>query len=197
MSISAEDVKNLREKTGAGMMDCKNALKESGGDAAKATEILRKKGLDKANKKAGRTTKEGRIGSYIHHGGKVGVLVEIDCETDFVAKNEDFKVFMKEVAMQIAAAHPLYVTREEVPGTLIEKEKEIIKEQIKDKPEQVQEKIISGKLEKFYEDICLMDQKFIKDDKKSVKALLGELVGKIGENIVVKRFSRFVVGEEG
>jgi len=197
-------IKELREKTGAGMMDCKNALKEASGDGQKAIEILRKKGLMKAQKKSTRTAKEGLIESYIHTNGKIGVLVEINCETDFVARNEDFKAFTKDITMQIAAAHPMYVKREDVPGEVVEKEKEIIKAQLEDssakdgkkKPADVIEKIITGKLEKFYEETCLIEQPFIKDQNVKVRDLLTNLVSKIGENILIRRFVRYQLGEE-
>jgi elongation factor Ts len=194
-------IKKLREKTGAGMMACKNALKEASGDAKKAIEILRKKGLSTAQKKLSRSTNQGIVQSYVHMGGKIGVLVEVNCETDFVARNEDFQAFAKDMAMQVAAAHPSYVKREDVPVDVLEKEKEIIKAQIslsggKEKPQQVMEKIVAGKLEKFYETACLMEQPFIKDQNIKIKDLLVDLVSKIGENITVKRFVRFQIGEE-
>lgn len=194
-------IKTLRQKTGAGMMACKDALKEASGDAKKALELLRKKGLSIAIQKLGRTAKEGLIQSYIHTGGKIGVLVEINCETDFVARNEEFVTFTRDIAMQIAAAHPIYVTKENVPENIIVKEKEIIEAQIslaggKEKPAEVMEKIVTGKLGKYYEEVCLMEQPFIKDQNLKVKDLLVELVAKIGENISVRRFMRFQVGEE-
>ncbi|MFH1753933.1 MAG: translation elongation factor Ts [Candidatus Omnitrophota bacterium] len=194
-------IKELREKTGAGMMDCKNALKEASGDSKKAIDILRKKGLMNAQKRAGRAAKEGLIQSYIHTNGKIGVLVEINCETDFVARNEDFKTFAKDVAMQVAAAHPTCVKREDVPGEVIEKEKEIIRAQMdapggKKKPENVIDKIVSGKIEKFYEEACLLEQVFIKDQSVKVQDLLDNLVSKIGENISIRRFVRYQLGEE-
>ncbi len=197
MSITAEMVKQLREKTGAGMMDCKKALTEAGGDFDKAIEILRKKGMAQAEKKASRQTSEGVIGSYIHM-DKIGVLVEVNCETDFVARNEDFKAFVKDLAMHIAAASPKYLDRESVPQEVIEKEKEIYKDQVKDKPANVVDRIVEGKLEKFYEANCLMDQIFIKDpeQKKTIRDLLTEMIAKIGENIKIRRFVRFQVGEE-
>ena len=189
-------VKQLRELTSAGIMDCKQALSEAGNDIETAVNLLRKKGAEMASKKASRATKEGRIEAYIHHGGKIGVLVEVSCETDFVAKNEDFKHFIKDIAMQIAAANPRYINREEVPVEVLETEREIIKEQIKGKPSQVVEKAIPGKLEKFYQQACLLEQPFIKDEKVFIKDLLASLVGKIGENIIIKRFTRFQVGLE-
>ncbi|RMG68530.1 MAG: translation elongation factor Ts [Nitrospirae bacterium] len=197
MSITAEMVKNLREKTGAGMMDCKKALTEAGGDFDKAVELLRKKGLAAAEKKAGRQASEGVIASYIHM-DKIGVMVEVNCETDFVARTDDFKQFVKDIAMHIAAASPRYLKREDIPEEVINKEKEIYKEQIKNKPEHVIEKIVEGKLEKFYSDVCLLDQVFVKDPegKKKVKDLLTEMIAKLGENIVIRRFVRYQLGEE-
>jgi len=196
-TVSAAQVKDLREKTGAGMMDCKKALAESGGDTAKAEELLRKKGLARAANKAGRVAAEGAVGSYIHMGGKIGVLVEVNCETDFVARTEGFQQLVKDMAMQIAAFNPLYVRREEVPAAVVAKEIEIAKEQVRDgkKPEAILEKIAQGKLEKYYEQVCLLDQPFAKDDKKKVHEVITEAVAKIGENIQVRRFSRFVLGE--
>lgn len=197
MNITAEMVKNLREKTGAGMMDCKKALTEAGGDFDKAVELLRKKGLAAAEKKAGRQASEGVIGSYIHM-DKIGVLLEVNCETDFVARTDDFKQFVKDVAMHIAAASPRYLKREDIPEDVINKEKEIYKEQIKNKPEHVIEKIVEGKLEKFYSEVCLLDQVFVKDPegKKKVKDLLTEMIAKLGENIIIRRFVRYQIGEE-
>ncbi len=197
MTITAEMVKNLREKTGAGMMDCKKALTEAEGDFDKAVELLRKKGLAAAEKKAGRQASEGVIGSYIHM-DKIGVLLEVNCETDFVARTDDFKEFVKDVAMHIAAASPRYLSREDIPEDVINKEKEIYKEQIKNKPEHVVEKIVQGKLEKFYSEVCLLDQVFVKDPegKKKVKDLLTEMIAKLGENIVIRRFVRYQLGEE-
>ena len=195
--ISANAVKELREKTGAGMMDCKKALAESGGDFAKAEEFLRKKGLASAAKKAGRIASEGAVGSYIHMGGKIGVLVEVNCETDFVARNEAFQALVKDVAMQIAASNPLWVRREEVPADVVAKELEIAKAQMREqkKPEAIIEKIAQGKVDKFYKEVCLLEQPFVKDDKKSVQEMITEQVSKIGENIQVRRFARFVLGE--
>jgi elongation factor Ts len=197
MTITAEMVKQLREKTGAGMMDCKKALSESAGDFDKAIEILRKKGLAAAEKKAGRQTSEGLIGSYIHM-DKIGVLVEVNCETDFVARTDDFRQFVKDIAMHIAAANPTYLDRESVPQEVIQKEKEIYREQIKNKPEHVVERIIEGKIEKFYAENCLLEQIFIKDpeQKKKIKDILTEMIAKLGENIKIKRFVRFQLGEE-
>lgn len=195
--ISADMVKELREKTGAGMMECKKALQESNGDFEKAVTVLRQKGLASASKKAGRTASEGLVSSYIHM-DRIGVLVEVNCETDFVARTEDFRNLVKDIAMHIAAANPVYVSREQVPQETIEKEKEIYRAQISGKPPQVVEKIIEGKLEKFYNDTCLLDQVFIKDpeQKMKVKDLITEKIAKLGENIVVRRFARFQLGEK-
>lgn len=189
-------IKKLRDKTSAGIVDCKKALKESGGDIDKAIEILRKQGAVLASKKAGRTAKEGRIESYIHSGGKIGVLVEVNCESDFVARNDDFKAFVKDIAMQIAASSPLYLKKEDVPAEAIKKETEIIKAQVTDKPAAAIEKITEGKLNKFFEDICLLEQPFIKDANLKVKDVLTSMIAKIGENIVIKRFARYLLGEE-
>jgi elongation factor Ts len=194
-------IKQLREKTGAGMMDCKNALKEASGDTQKAIDILRKKGLMKAQKKSSRAVKEGIVQSYIHTNGKIGVLVEVNCETDFVARNEEFKAFAKDISMQVAAAHPAYIKREDVPEDVVGKEKEIIKAQIaesggKKKPPQVLDKIVTGKLEKFYEEACLLEQPFIRDQNIKMQELLTNLVAKIGENISIRRFVRYQLGEE-
>ncbi len=194
--VTIDSIKLLRERTNAPMMDCKNALKEANGDITKALDILKKRGQIVALKKALRSAKEGRIESYIHSNGKIGVLVEIDCETDFVARNEEFKRFARDIAMQIAACSPIYLNREAIPKEVIEKEKELLKEGIKDKPSQVVEKIAQGKLEKFYSEACLMDQNFIKDEKTTIKEYLESLIGKIGENILIRRFIRFQVGEE-
>jgi len=196
MAISADLVKKLREKTNAPMMDCKKALEESNGNMEIAVDLLKKRGQIVALKKAGRSAKEGVIGSYIHLNGKIGVLLEVNCETDFVSRNEEFKQFVKDVSMQIAATSPSYVSREEVPANITEKEKDSLKEGIKNKPENVIEKIVQGKLEKFYSEVCLIDQPFVKDDKIAIKDYLTNLIGKIGENIVIRRFVRFQVGEE-
>jgi elongation factor Ts len=195
--VSASAVKELREKTGAGMMDCKKALTEAGGDFTKAEEVLRKKGLAAAAKKSSRAATEGAVASYIHMGGKIGVLVEVNCETDFVARTEGFQALVKDLAMQIAAAAPLYVRRDEVPADVIAKEKEIAMAQMRDqkKPEAILEKIAVGKVEKYYEQVCLVDQLFVKDDKKKVSEVITDAVAKIGENIQVRRFARFVLGE--
>lgn len=195
--ISASAVKELREKTGAGMMDCKKALAEAGGDFQKAEEVLRKKGLSAAAKKASRAATEGAVGSYVHMGGKIGVLVEVNCETDFAARNDAFQTLVKDVAMQIAASAPLYVKREEVPPEVVAKELEIARAQAREqkKPEPIIEKIAQGKLDKYYKEFCLLEQPFVKDDKKSVQDMITEQVAKIGENIQVRRFARFVLGE--
>ncbi|ACG71525.1 MULTISPECIES: translation elongation factor Ts [unclassified Anaeromyxobacter] len=195
--ISAKMVQELREKTGAGMMDCKKALTEAGGDLAKAEEVLRKKGLSAAAKKTGRAATEGAVASYIHMGGKIGVLVEVNCETDFVARTEGFQGLVKEIAMQIAAASPRWVRREEVPADVVAKELEIAKAQAREqkKPEAILEKIATGKVEKFYSEFCLMEQAWVKDDKKKIQDVLTDAVAKIGENIQIRRFARFVLGE--
>jgi len=191
-----EDIKKLREKTGAGMMDCKQALKEANGEMEKAIEILRKKGVSIAAKKASRATKEGVAESYIHHGSKIGVLLEVNCETDFVARNQDFKKFVKDVAMQIAATAPRYIKREDVPKLVLDKEREIFKAQIKDKPANVIDKIVEGRLEKFYEETCLLEQPFVRDPNIKIKELLTSIVAKTGENALIRRFVRYQVGEE-
>lgn len=194
VKFSSTDLTKLRELTGAGMLDCKNALVEAGGDLKGAQDVIRKKGLDIAKKKSTREAREGQIAAYIHAGGKLGVLLEINCETDFVAKNETFQSFTRDIAMQIAAAHPLYVSSNDIPAAEFEKEKAVFFEQVKDKPEAVRSKIIEGKLTKRYEDICLLNQKFIKDDSRTVQDLLTEFIAKIGENIIIRRFTRFEVG---
>lgn len=194
--VSPTLVKQLREKTNAGMMDCKKALVEAGGDLEKAEDILRKKGIASASKKASRSVKEGVIASYIHLQGKVGVLVEVNCETDFVAKNDIFREFVKDLTLHIAAAHPVYVVRDEVPEAVIEREREIYREQVKGKPANVVEKIVDGKLDKFYGSVCLLDQAFIKDPDKTIKDLVASKIAELGENIVIRRFARFAVGEE-
>ena len=193
--ISAKTVKELREKTGAGMMDCKQALAESGGDMEKAVDVLRKKGLAAAQKKSSRVTKEGAIDSYIHAGGRIGVLVEVGVETDFVARSEPFKEFTHDLAMQVAASNPLWVRREEVPAEVIEREKDIYREQARGKPDNVVEKMLEGKLNKFFQEVCLMEQPFVKDPDRSVEQLRTALVGVIGENVEVRRFMRFQLGE--
>jgi len=194
--ITSEMVRTLREKTGAGMMECKKALTESEGDFEKAVSLLRQKGLASAEKKAGRVASEGIIGSYIHM-GKIGVMVEINCETDFVARTDDYKELVKDIAMHIAAANPSYLSRDDVPQDIIEREKEIYRAQIKDKPQHVIEKIIEGKLDKFYTETCLLDQIFIKDpeQKKKIKDLITDNIARLGENIVIRRFIRFQLGE--
>jgi elongation factor Ts len=202
MEITLDLVKKLREKTGAGVGDCKEALSQSNGDMEKAIEFLRKKGLASAARKASRVAKQGLVDSYIHMGGKIGVLLEVNCETDFVARNEEFKKFVRDLALQIAATNPSYVKREDVPVEITDKEKAILKEQIansaqgKGKPDAVLEKIITGRLDKFYQEVCLLEQPFVKDPSLTVKDYLGAVVGKIGENIVIRRFTRYQLGEE-
>lgn len=195
-TISADLVKQLREKTGAGIMDCKTALSDNNGDMEKAIEFLRKKGLATAAKRAGRAVSEGTIQSYIHMGGKLGVLVEVGCETDFVAKNEDFQEFARNIAMHIAASNPLGIVPEDIPQETIDKEMEIYKAQAKEtgKPDNILEKIAQGKLQKFVKENCLMDQPYVRNPDITVADLLNELIAKIGENITIKRFSRFQVG---
>ena len=197
MEVSANMVKELREKTGAGMMDCKKALAETGGDFQKALDYLRQKGLATAAKRAGRVASEGRIGSYIHAGGKIGVMVEVNCETDFVAKTDDFQAFAKDVAMHIAASSPSYIRREEVTVEVLAREKEIYRAQARDakKPEKVIDKIVEGKLEKFYGETCLLEQPFVKDPDLTIQDLLNGLIGKLGEKIEIRRFTRYQVGE--
>ncbi|WP_019107181.1 translation elongation factor Ts [Peptoniphilus senegalensis] len=196
MAITAALVKELREKTGAGMMDCKKALSETNGDMDKAVDFLREKGLASVAKKASRIASEGLVESYIH-GGRIGVLVEVNSETDFVAKNEEFKAFVRDIAMQVAAVAPKYVSREEVPAEEVEHEKMVLTEQARgeNKPEHIIEKMVEGRLEKFYEEICLLDQDFIKDPDKKIRDILNDLIAKIGENIKIRRFVRFEVGE--
>jgi elongation factor Ts len=193
--ITAGMVKELREKSGAGMMDCKKALTACGGDPEKAIDELRKQGLASAQKKSSRATKEGAIDAYVHAGGKIGVLVEVGVETDFVARSDQFKEFTHDLAMHVAAAQPRWVAREEVPEDIVEREKAIYAEQVKDKPANVLEKIVTGKLEKFYGDTCLMEQAFIKDPDRTIEQLRTDLVGVIGENVEVRRFTRFQLGE--
>lgn len=197
MEISASLVKELRERTNAGFMDCKTALKESGGDMEKAIDYLRVKGLATAQKKSHRQTNEGLVLSYIHPGSRIGVLLELNCETDFVARTEEFQTFARDVAMQIAATAPLGVRREDIPGDVLEKERAVFRTQALEqkKPEKVVEKIVEGKIEKFYAESCLLDQPFIKDDSKTVLGLLNELIGKLGENIKIVRFARFQIGQ--
>jgi elongation factor Ts len=193
MTIDAKMVKDLREKTGAPMMDCKEALTESNGDLEKAAEYLRKKGLKTADKKASRETSEGLVGSYIHHNGLVGVLVEVNCETDFVARNEEFQALVHDLGQHIAAAKPLYLDREEVPADVLAKEREIIAAQIKGKPDNIVEKIVDGKINKYFQENCLLEQPFVKDDSKTILDLVKELIGKLGENMKIRRFARFDV----
>ncbi|MFC2159482.1 translation elongation factor Ts [Actinomycetota bacterium] len=197
MEIKPELVKELRIKSSAGMMDCKKALMECSGDLDKAEDLLREKGLAQASKKASRATKEGIIDSYIHNGSKIGVLVEVNCETDFVARNEMFKSLVHDIALHIAAANPTYVTIDEVPADEIEKEKEIYKKQALNdgKPEKIVEKIAEGRIKKYYEESVLLEQAFVKDPDKKIDELIKENIAKIGENIVIKRFCRFVLGE--
>jgi len=195
MNISTEDVKKLREATGAGMMDAKKALQESG-SFEDAVSYLRKKGHASLAKKSDRVAKEGVVTSYIHAGGKIGVLLELNCETDFVARNEEFKELANSLSLHVAAAAPIYVSRDQVPEVAHENEKNIYREQIKDKPAAMQEQIITGKLEKYYEMVCLLDQPYVRDPDKKVKDLIAETVSKLGENIQVRRFTRFVLGAE-
>jgi len=196
MEITAKMVKELREATSAGMMDCKKALKETDGDMEKAGEYLRKKGIASASKKEGRATSQGVVGSYIHMGGKVGVLVEVACETDFVARTDDFQGFVHNLAMHIAAAYPLAVTREEVDPTLIEKEKEIYRAQMLEqgKPAEMIDKIVEGKVDKYYSEIVLLEQKYVKDPDMTIADYLKSIIGSLGENMAIKRFSRFQIG---
>jgi elongation factor Ts len=197
MNITADQVKTLREKTGAGIVDCKTALSQSSGDMDKAVDYLRKKGLASAEKKAGRVTAEGTVASYIHAGGKIGVLVEINCETDFVAKTDEFQALVRDVAMHVAAASPQFVRREEVTKDVLDKEREIFRAQAKElkKPDNVIEKIVDGKIEKYYADICLMEQPFVRDPDKSVQEMIKGAVAKLGENITIRRFARYQLGE--
>ena len=196
MIISAKLVQELREKTNVGMMDCKKALEEAGGNLAEAEVVLRKKGVATAAKKASRSAKEGVIASYIHMGGKMGVLVEVNCETDFVAKTDKFRDFVKDIALHIAAAKPICVTRETVPPAIIEKEKEIARAQMQGKPPQIIEKIVEGKIDKYYSTVCLLEQAFIKDPDKTVKDLLTGKIAELGENIVIKRFTIYELGQD-
>jgi elongation factor Ts len=192
--VSASAVKDLREKTGAGLLDCQKALTEAKGNIEEAITILRKKSGGKVDKLASRATKEGLIESYIHVGGKVGVLLEVNCETDFVARNDDFKAFLKDICLQIAAANPLYVNREEVPEADLTKERDIATASLEGKPAAAIQKIVEGKLEKFYSTVCLLDQPFVKIPEKTVKDILGEKIAKIGENISIRRFTRYQLG---
>jgi len=197
MEISIEKVKDLRQRTGAGVVDCKAALQEAKGDMEAAVEYLRRKGLATAAKKAGRIATDGQVSSYIHAGGKMGVLVEINCETDFVAKTEDFQAFVKNIAMHIAAANPQYIRREDIPPEVLERERRIYRSQALDvgKPEKVINKIVEGKLERFYSEVCLLEQTYIKDSDLTVKEVFDALIAKIGENITIRRFARFQLGE--
>ena len=196
--ITSAMVVELREKTGCGMMDCKSALNETKGNIEEAVSFLRKKGLASAAKRAGRTAAQGVVESYIHTGGKIGVMIEVNCETDFVARNEDFIKFAKELAMQIAAQNPLYISKEDVPENVVEKEKEIVTTQAKEegKPEAALAKICEGRINKYFEEICLLEQPFIRDPKIKIKDLLGGMAAKIGENIVIRRFTRYQLGEK-
>jgi elongation factor Ts len=198
MSVDMSLVKKLREQTGVSITECKKAIVEADNDYEKAEELLRKKGFEKAKAKSSRVTNSGAIGSYIHSNRNIGVMVELGCETDFVAKNEDFLALQKDIAMQIAAMNPMFISEKNIPEATLEKEKEIYREQMKDsgKPEQVIDKIIEGKLGKYYAEACLLKQKFFKDDTKSIEDLIAEKIHKLGENIVVKRFIRYQVGEE-
>ena len=193
--ITAELVKTLREKTNVGMMECKNALNEADGDLEKAETILRKKGIAKADKKADRQTKEGIVASYIHLAGRVGVLIEVNCETDFVAKNENFRELVKDITLHIAASNPRFLQREDVSAEFIAKEREIAAEQVKGKPANIVEKIVEGKVDKFYGTICLMEQPFIKNPDVSIADLVKSKISELGENIVIRRFTRYMVGE--
>jgi elongation factor Ts len=196
MAITVEMVKELREKTGAGMMDCKKALSETEGDIEQAVDYLRQKGLSDAAKRTSRTATEGAIGSYIHPGGKLGVLVEINCESDFVARTEDFQTLVKDVAMHIAAANPLYLRREEVPGAAVAREKNIYEAQAREggKPEKIIERIVQGKLEKFFQEVCLLEQPFVKEPDMNISQLVSSKIAKLGENIVIRRFQRYQLG---
>ena len=194
--VNPQLVKTLREKTNAGMMDCKRALEEANGDFEKAETILRTKGMASAAKRATRATKEGIVAAYIHLQGKVGVLVEVNCETDFVAKNENFREFVKDITLHIAAANPVCVGREQVPAAQIEREKEIYRGQVKGKPANITEKIVEGKLEKFYSTVCLLDQAFIKNPDITIQDLVKSKISELGENIVIRRFTRYMVGED-
>ncbi|MFO8057828.1 MAG: translation elongation factor Ts [bacterium] len=198
MAITAELVKKLREKTGAGMMDCKRALEETGGDLDQSVNILRTKGQATSDKRAGKSAKEGLIGTYVHRpGGKIGVMVEVDCETDFVARTAEFEAFARDVAMHIAASNPSYISREEVPDDVLEQEREIFRNQALDagKPEKVIDKIVEGKLEKYFSENCLLEQQFVKDQDKTINDIINDMIGKTGEKMVIRRFARFQVGE--
>ncbi len=196
MNITSQMVKDLRDKTGAGMMDCKKALSENSGDMEKAIDFLRQKGLAVAAKRAGRATSEGVIETYIHAGGKLGVMVELNCETDFVAKTDDFREFARDVAMHIAAANPVSLTREDVPAEIVERERQIYVQQALDsgKPANIVEKMVTGKIDRFLAEVCLLEQQFVKNPEKTIQDMLTELVGKMGENVSIRRFARFQVG---
>ena len=196
MKISLSAIKELRDMTCSSVAHCRKALEDAKGDIKQAVILLRKQGLEIAAKKQSRAAKEGRVDCYIHHGNKIGVLLEVNCESDFVARNDDFKLFVKDIAMQIAASSPLYLKKEDIPAEAIKKETEIIKAQIKDKPAVAVEKITEGKLNKFYEDVCLLEQPFIKDSNLKVKDILTSMIAKIGENVVIKRFVRYMLGDE-
>jgi elongation factor Ts len=197
MTITPDMVKELRQRTGSGIMNCKKALEEADGDIEKAIIVLREKGLSTAAKKAGRTASEGLVESYIHGDGRIGVLLEINCETDFVARNSEFKNFVHEIAMQIAATNPLYIKPEDVPYDVLQNEKTIIKKQVinEGKPENIADKIVNGKIEKYYKENCLLEQEYIRDSNKTIDSLLREMITKLGENIIIKRFARFEIGE--
>ena len=195
MTIDASSVRELRDRTSAGFLDCKIALEEANGDFEKAGEILRKKGLAKAIKKGSRGTPEGRVGSYIHTNGKIGVLIEVNCETDFVAKNDVFADLIKDLCMQVAATDPTAVSRETVPQDIIDKERKAYSEEFKDKPDNVKDKIIDGKMESFYKEVCLINQPFVKDNDQTIEDLLKKAIAKLGENIRINRFARFAIGE--
>jgi len=198
LEITSAMVKELRTKTGAGMMDCKEALATSNGDFEQAIDFLRKKGLSAATKRSSKAAKDGTVASYIHMGGKIGVMVEINCETDFVAKTDDFQTMARDIAMHIAASNPMYVRPDEIPEAAMEREKEIYRSQLRDekKPEKIWDKIIEGKLKKYYEDVCLTEQKFVKNQDITIATLINNMIAKTGENIVLRRFARFQLGEE-
>lgn len=197
MHIDAKVVKLLREKTGAGMMDCKKALQEAGGNEEKAVDLLREKGLSAASRRSGRAANQGIVDSYIHLGGKIGVLVEVNCETDFVARNDEFRDFVRNICLQVAATNPAYLNKEDVPENILDKERQIIRTQALNdgKPEKVIDKIVEGRLEKYYSDNCLLEQTYVKDEDLTIKELLTNMIARIGENIVVRRYSRFEIGE--
>jgi elongation factor Ts len=197
-AFTAKDVQELRQRTGAGMMDAKKALEENGGNMDQAAEWLRKKGAAKAEKRSGRVAREGFVGNYIHHNGKVGVLVEVDCETDFVARNPEFQQLVKQIAEHIAAANPVGVDKDSVPAEVVDRERRIFEQQVRDsgKPEHLIEKIVSGKIESFYKDVALLHQEWVREPKKTIGDLVKEMSAKVGENIVIRRFARFQVGEE-